>query len=516
MEDQVIQFYNKNDPLSPASKPELIFGIIAPAGTDRNQVISEINSEMQEYGYTTHHIKISELIKNHEIWKAATIENEAQRIEQLMDLGNEIRKRSKLADAMAIMAISKIVDIRRKSDSYYNHAKSPNAYIIDSLKNPKEISSLRAVYGSGFSLISIYSDREHRVKNLSERIARSKFTPGDAEKSRSDAEKIISRDDQEEDHDHGQNVQGCFPKADLFLNIDQPHKELKNKIDRFLQIVFNNPFITPTRDECGMFHAEANSWRSADLSRQVGAAICSEGGDVLALGCNEVPKAHGGLYWEGDEEDARDFQKGNDKGGEHKRMMVAEIIRRLSDDEETPPTQRTRFNELIRKALEGEDDNVLKGLQALNVIEYGRTVHAEMAALTDAARRGISVQGSVMYVNTFPCHICARHIISAGIKRLVYIEPYPKSLTLDLFSDSIVIGKGRKPKNKISFEPFTGVAPRQYQTAFQLGRKRKIISGDINRWNKKDANTKLKRYVTSYLAIEHGIVAELLPKIMRI
>ncbi|MDN3612645.1 hypothetical protein QWZ16_23945 [Vibrio ostreicida] len=29
-------------------------------------------------------------------------------------------------------------------------------------------------------------------------------------------------------------------------------------------------------------------------------------------------------------------------------------------------------------------------------------------------------------VRLFPCHNCAKHIVASGIKRVVYVEPYPK------------------------------------------------------------------------------------------
>lgn len=437
-----------------------------------------------------------------------------------MNTGNKIRKKSKLADALAILSVAQIVKTRKdkggKGEDYKNFAKKPNAYIIDSLKNPAEISTLRSIYGAGFILISIYSDRNERINYLSGRIAKSQCKPGDTNKLRKDAEKIIHRDDHEEGDEYGQNVQDCFPRADLFLSLDQTHRKMVNKLDRFLQIIFNNPFITPTKDEWGMFHAEANSWRSADLSRQVGAAICSNEGEILALGCNEVPKANGGMYWEGDEHDARDFQKGSDKGAEHKRMIVAEMLRRISDDRSLNNRQRKRFDNLVAKAISGDKDPLLEGLQALNVIEYGRTVHAEMAALSDAAKRGVSVNRSTIYVNTFPCHICARHIIASGIKRVVYVEPYPKSLTSELFGDSVLVGRNKPQPEKIIFEPFTGVSPRMYRFAFELTKKRKVKHGKVAKWTKKEANTKLKRYVTSYLAIEHGVVGTLVPKILEI
>jgi len=58
---------------------------------------------------------------------------------------------------------------------------------------------------------------------------------------------------------------------------------------------------------------------------------------------------------------------------------------------------------------------------------YG--LHAEQNALMQAAKFGISTEGATMYVTHKPCSVCARLIINAGIKRVVYIEGYPDPLT---------------------------------------------------------------------------------------
>ena len=57
-----------------------------------------------------------------------------------------------------------------------------------------------------------------------------------------------------------------------------------------------------------MFHAKSTALRSADLSRQVGAVIATKESDIIAVGCNDAPKALGGLYWTDDKPDVRDFQ----------------------------------------------------------------------------------------------------------------------------------------------------------------------------------------------------------------
>lgn len=58
---------------------------------------------------------------------------------------------------------------------------------------------------------------------------------------------------------------------------------------------------------------------------------------------------------------------------------------------------------------------------------YG--LHAEQNALMQAARFGISTEGATIYVTHKPCSVCARLIINAGIKRVVYVEGYPDPLT---------------------------------------------------------------------------------------
>lgn len=102
----------------------------------------------------------------------------------------------------------------------------------------------------------------------------------------------------------------------------------------------------------------------------------------------------------------------------------------------------------------------------MNLTEFGRAVHAEMDALLAAGRIGASVRGYELYCTTFPCHNCAKHIVNAGIKRVLYIEPYPKSLAGRLHGDAIVLGKSDENDPRVTFQAFRGVAPRMYPTLF--------------------------------------------------
>src|SRR5882757_10653799 len=88
-----------------------------------------------------------------------------------------------------------------------------------------------------------------------------------------------------------------------------------------------------------------------------------------------------------------------------------------------------------------EKDGPLANCAVLDLTEFGRVVHAEMCAICDAARLGRSVKGATLFVTTFPCHNCAKHILAAGLDRVVYMEPYPKSHVDQLHKNEIEIEK---------------------------------------------------------------------------
>lgn len=113
---------------------------------------------------------------------------------------------------------------------------------------------------------------------------------------------------------------------------------------------------------------------------------------------------------------------------------------------------------------EGERESLRQKALVQNVIEYLRPVHGEMAALTSAARLGIAVAGSTLYCTSFPCHECAKNIVAAGIRKVVFIEPYPKSRVTDMFDDSITVDQ--HVADRVAFESFVGIAPLKYVDLF--------------------------------------------------
>jgi cytidine deaminase len=166
---------------------------------------------------------------------------------------------------------------------------------------------------------------------------------------------------------------------------------------------------------------------------------------------------------------------------------------------------RLGIDQLVTDALTAGDPPIMKGAQVMNLIEFGRSVHAEMAALLDASRRGVAVRGCTLYTTTFPCHDCARHIVAAGIKRVVYIEPYPKSLAAELYPDSIAIDEPPKSEKQIGFTPFIGIAPTKYLDLFDMV-ERKEADGTVVKWDKNRAFPRMSGSSLSYLPNESAQV----------
>ncbi|MDD5225071.1 MAG: cytidine/deoxycytidylate deaminase family protein [bacterium] len=81
--------------------------------------------------------------------------------------------------------------------------------------------------------------------------------------------------------------------------------------------------------------------------------------------------------------------------------------------------------------------------------ELCRGLHAEQNAIIQAANYGISIRGGILYTTLFPCSICTKMLINAGIENLVYQEGYPDPLAQELLRGSkIKVKKFQKASGK--------------------------------------------------------------------
>lgn len=155
-------------------------------------------------------------------------------------------------------------------------------YIFNQLKRPEEVELLRWVYGSSFYLIGAYSSMDNRKKNLARRIETTCQDINSSDRIEKAIELIEFDYSEPSEHDFGQTIQKTYPLADVFF--DQDQEDLTVKVNRFIELIFQNPFHSPTKDEQGMCLAKSAAYRSADLARQIGAAITTKRGEVISIG----------------------------------------------------------------------------------------------------------------------------------------------------------------------------------------------------------------------------------------
>jgi deoxycytidylate deaminase len=462
---------------------ELVFGLVYPSRTDYTGIQLALENYIKRFRYKPNAIWVSNFIRTVlervDIGIPIDDNSAATHIDSLMSAGNKLCELAKDPAFLVAGVVSEINSDRRMSGTGNSQEPLPRtAHIIMSLKRPGEVELLRAIYGSGFYLIGIFATETERFEYLTK----------DKNISKGDAHKLMQRDE-DEDIPFGQRSRDTFQLADVFIQLNP--EEYKNKLERFLDLIFGNPFLTPEPDEHAMFLAYAASLRSGQLARQVGSAVRSAGGDIIAVGCNDVPRAGGGLYWPGTD-DERDHVHRFDSNDMEQVAIVKDLVKKLD--------LKIGYREAIQ---------LLKNSRLMDITEYGRAVHAEVDSLLACARVGVSPVGATLFTTTFPCHNCTRHLIAAGIKRVVYIEPYPKSLASKLHRDSIELpgtqAFGKQGKRfRIPFEPFVGIGPRRFFDLFsmKLGRgypvKRKTDKGRLCSWKRDECSPRMQMLPTSY------------------
>lgn len=499
--------------------PELVIALCGPIGSPLHETAHQIKNALLDYGYNTELIRLSELIRLNADIAKVKIDNHSRAVEidSLIRAGDELR-RTLGSDVLAKMAIAKIGADRQKAyGNIGDRADETNAraenkiqahricHVIDSVKNQEELKLLRLIYGEALFSIGIFSPLEIRIKNMER--------PGALKKS--DIEKLIDTDSGEE-FDHGQSVRDTFPQCDLFLRVDEPVTgptenkaigQLVEKLRRFFSLIFRTSVVSPTPEENAMYAAASAANNSACFSRQVGAAVTSSTGELLATGWNDVPSSGGGLY-------GKPPLYGNDVfGARFDHRCYALPGAKCHNDSEKRVIAGKIVDALVDEAVVARDKrdaaitSILKDTRVKDLIEFSRAVHAEMHAILGASRvAGDRVLGGKIYVTTYPCHSCARHIVAAGISEIYYIEPYRKSLATRLHADALT--EAIDSRTLVRLMQFDGVAPRRFINLFEAG-ARKSGLGVLELRAKGEASPSTHVSLRAIPRLEEVVVAEI-------
>lgn len=68
--------------------------------------------------------------------------------------------------------------------------------------------------------------------------------------------------------------------------------------------------------------------------------------------------------------------------------------------------------------------------------ELCRGLHGEQNAIIQAAKMGVSIERAVIYITNFPCFICSKQIINAGIKEVVYANYYNDKMSKEILEEA--------------------------------------------------------------------------------
>src|ERR1035437_1358191 len=522
---QRARMIDSRDVLSGEASNEIIFAVVGGAGSGTSVITNTLQSILIEAGIDAPILKASKVIRDWAKRNRKPIPLDQlktlQSRETLQDYGDEMRAGvgTGKPDYSAV-ALGLILEIQRtraeKVGVPFEPGKevfpngTPRAYILDSIRHPAEVHLLRQVYGDAFVLIGVVCDQSKREERM-----RLKYDDAGA----GNARKFMGRDNADEGKKHGQHVGDAFHLSDFFVDNTNDREtatstsnrdwKANEDLSRLVKIVSGTHLERPRLPETAMYHAFSTQMQSACLSRQVGAALVDRNGNVVATGANEVPKAGGGVYGESADIDPHDARCAFFENPDHRfcrntreqNTIVSELIETLENLKIAKEVDRDVLAQELRRTRIG------------GLLEFSRAVHAEMDALLSAARKGVALEVTRLFVTTYPCHYCARHIVTAGVDEVQYIEPYPKSQALKLHQDAITTeGRGWKPPSEggthVLFHPFTGVSPRLYRRAF-------LMSGDLKDKKTGDMRIHEPHWISQwylpkigYVAIEAKLVSE--------
>jgi deoxycytidylate deaminase len=371
---------------------ELVIAMVGPVGSGVTTSAKYIHELLTtDYGYTVPPpFKQSDIIRT-EASRVSMgnipVDPLSAYVDHMQTAGNLLRQKFG-ADYLAQKTIEQIVKFRSANGGIIQGRAMPGrrAYIIDSIKNVEELALLRRVYRETLCVVGVFAPDAIRKRRMLDAGA-----PDD------DVKKVIDRD-QGEAGTFGQMTRKVFSFADFFVCNDAKPEELRQKFLRYLEIIFDVGIHTPTRFEAAMDKATAAGAGSACMSRQVGAAITSQTGELIATGWNDVPKFGGGLYTENDQSvwDGKGIQDNDHRcfkwGGcfchnEISRTAIMDgIVKKIAASD---IVKRGTTSARIRDVLASTDVD--------DLTEYSRSIHAEMEAILSVAREGKhSLVGSIL------------------------------------------------------------------------------------------------------------------------
>lgn len=402
---------------------QLVIGLTGPVGSG----VTTVGEILESNGFQRRRLSTKikeELARREQVGSPAPsmlpAESPAKHKDRLQEIGNEFRRSS--PTHWLDLALADVND--------------SEPIVIEGIKNVNEIEGLRQAYRNSF-IIAVMTTRDVRWARV-----KTDFNGAEGEFDRVDYR------DSDEETPHGQQVVKCVLEADLVFPNEEPFgysetrkQRLFSKLNPDLKLMRGEERRDPTDQEVHMATAYAQSYSSRCLKRYVGAVIVKDGFPV-SLGYNENPsgmlpcvqKYAGRCFKDDDMHTRLELQQGVHcpKCGTRQERLKAPWLCTKSDCRE----------------------NLKMRLFPSRNMERCTAIHAEERAILGL--QGRTAEGATMYVTTFPCFQCARYIVEAKIRKVVFVEPYP-------------VKESRKflEENGVSVLPFEGFKARAFSRVFK-------------------------------------------------
>ncbi len=347
-------------------------------------------------------------------------------------------------DFKKIFTISERINQYIKFIRRYNKEHNKKTYIvIDAFRNPFEIMFFKERY-SAFYLMAINanaSDIEDRLThkfNMTLNEIKERHTKENPDDSIKNAESFVS-----------QNIQVCIQKSDIHISNNgkygnQDFHELYGQIIKYVSLIQHPGLITPSLDEKMMQVAHTAKLNSACLSRQVGASITNKNGSLKAIGWNSVADGQTPCLLRSKEELMQCTKSKSysayEKGEEFKNSLNKHFPK-IDSENLIGRNQSFCFKTIYNKTK--KDKNQV----------HTRSLHAEENAFLQISKYGgEGIKNGVLYSTASPCELCSKKAYQLGIKRIVYIDPYPG------IAQNQILNTGLYPPEMALFKGAIGVA----------------------------------------------------------
>lgn len=325
-------------------------------------------------------------------------------------------------------------------------------FVIDAFRNPFEALFFKERF-SAFYLVSINTSQEERL----ERLLINNKLPIDLVEEMDDTE----YSDQTNNFNI-LNIRSCIENADI--HIQNPNNEipesfltLNSQLVRYVALIMHPGIVTPTKNERCMQIAYTAKFNSGCISRQVGAVVTNQHYSIRSVGWNDTPFGQVPCL-------LRSVQD----------LLSKKDVKAYSDyelmDKEFPAKFAAKFHETTNNVkFEGRNYtycfkdtiNEFKSTheKKSNNQVFTRSLHAEENAFLQLAKySSAGIQDGILFSTASPCELCSKKAYQLGIKKIIYIDPYPG------IAQNHILNCGT---NRPILELFSGAIGRAYHQLYE-------------------------------------------------